>query len=125
MADKFAKAFEESYSVFTRLNKDEDMDRLPTVEERLRLSYDIFKIDNLEMAHALTIIEEDCEAALVRKPDDLLINFDALKPRCFHRLNKFVCKALLESNTKKNKSVKKRPADTPAATAAASKKKAK
>ena len=125
MADKFAKAFEDSYSVFTRLNKDEDMARLPTVEERLRLSYDIFKIDNLEMAHALTIIEEDCEAALTRKPDDLLINFDALNPKCFHRLNKFVCKALLDANTKKNKSVKKRPADSAAVASAATKKRIK
>jgi hypothetical protein len=80
------------------------------VEERLRLSYDLFKIDNMEMAHALTIVEDECASALVRKPDDILINLDALSPQCFHHLNKFVCKALLEVNTKKNKSVKKRPA---------------
>lgn len=111
LADKFARAFEDSYQAFVRLTSEEDPNKLPTVEERLRLSYDLFKIDNTEMAHALTIIEEECENAIARKPDDVLINFDALTAKCFHRLNKFVCKALLDTNQKKPKAVKKRPAE--------------
>ena len=125
MADKFARAFEESYKAFVRLTSDEDVDRLPPVEERLRLSYDIFKIDNTEMAHALTIIEEECESAIARKPDDVLINFDALTAKCFHRLNKFVCKALLDTNQKKPKSVKKRPAEASSSSTASTKRKTK
>ena len=31
-----------------------DNGRIPTIEERLQLSYDIFKIDNTEMARVLT-----------------------------------------------------------------------
>jgi hypothetical protein len=125
LADKFARAFEESYAAFMRLTSDEDTGRLPTVEERLRLSHDIFKIDNTEMAHALTIVEEDCESAIKRKPDDVLINFDALSASCFHRLNKFVCKALLDTNQKKPKAVKKRPAEATSSSSAARKKSSK
>lgn len=120
LADKFARAFEESYHAFVRLTADEDTDRLPTVEERLRLSYDIFKIDNTEMAHALTIIEEECGSAIARKPDDVLINFDALTAKCFHRLSKFVCKALLDTNRVKPKAVKKRPAEASSSSSTAS-----
>ena len=44
-----------------------DNGRIPSVEERMQLSYDIFKIDNTEMARVLTIIETSCPSALSRK----------------------------------------------------------
>ena len=53
-----------------------------------KLSHDIFKIENTEMARVLTIIESDSPNALSRKStgDEVLINLDALTPSCFHEV---------------------------------------
>lgn len=85
-----------------------DNGRIPTIEERMQLSYDIFKIENTEMARVLTIIESTCPNALSRKTsgDEILINLDALTPTCFHEVNAFTMNCLLSGGTKKNK---KRP----------------
>ena len=91
-----------------RLNgSQQDPNRIPTVEERMQLSYDIFKIDNTEMARVLTIIEADCPEALSRKSDEVLINFDALSAACFHQVNLFTQTALVDSAGGPKK--KKRP----------------
>ena len=42
------------------------------------------------MAAVLTIIETECPTALIRKLDEVLINFDALSNDIFHKVNKFV-----------------------------------
>ena len=55
LAGTFSRGFEEAYSALMRLEDSKaDNGRIPTIEERLQLSYDIFKIDNAEMARVLT-----------------------------------------------------------------------
>jgi len=52
------------------------------------------------------MIETACPNALSRKvsTDEVLINFDALTPRCFHEVNTFVLNCFLNiSGSKKNK----------------------
>lgn len=52
------------------------------------------------------MIETACPNALSRKvsTDEVLINFDALTPRCFHEVNTFVLNCFLNaSGNKKNK----------------------
>ena len=44
----------------------EDLDRVPTVDEKMQLSYEIFRISNHELARVLTMIEEKCPSALLR-----------------------------------------------------------
>ena len=85
------------------------MDRIPTVDEKMQLSYDIFKVTNNEMARILTIIEENSPNGLSRKAtnDEVLINFDALTPRCFHEVNTFVQTCLLSNNASKKGKKKK------------------
>nr|ADD95738.1 predicted protein [uncultured organism MedDCM-OCT-S04-C2] len=97
LADKFSKAFEDAYGALRRLHvtDDEDPHKTPTVEARIQLSHDIFKIDNVEMARVLTIIEEDCPSALVRKVDEVMINFDALASETFNKVNKFVLNVMV------------------------------
>eukprot|EP01034_Spumella_vulgaris_P026030 gene26030-32556_t len=123
IADKFAKGFEESYAALKRMEDSKsDVDRIPTVEEKMQLSYDIFKIANNEMARVLTIIETSCPSGLSRKAsvDEVLINFDALTPRCFHEVNTFVLSCLLNtSNNKKGKKGKKLSIGGPSAAAIA------
>jgi hypothetical protein len=122
LADTFARGFEDAYSALRRLEDSKaDNGRIPTIEERMQLSYDIFKIDNNEMARVLTIIESTCPNALSKKAsaDEVLINLDALTPQCFHEVNSFTLSCLLSSGAKGRG--KKRPAaSTASASASAS-----
>ena len=100
LADAFAKAFEEAYAALRKLvgaGDFKDDNRVPSVEDKTALSYDIFKIDNADMARVLTMIEEDSPAALARKSaaDEVLINIDALSPACFSKVNAFVLSSLI------------------------------
>ena len=96
LADKFSKAFEDAYGALRHLaDTDDDDSRTPTAEQRIHLSYEIFKIDNMEMAVVLTMIEEECPTALLRKPDEVMINFDALSSTTFHKVNAFVLNSLI------------------------------
>lgn len=63
------------------------------------------------MARVLTMIETSCPSALSKKisTDEVLVNFDALTPRCFHEVNSFVLACFL--NLSGNKKNKKRKAD--------------
>ena len=116
LADKFSKAFEESYSTLRRIkdaNNEEDPDRIPTVNEKLQLSYDIFKINNNDMGKVLSIIESSCPNALSKKvaTDEVLINFDALDSNCFYTINKFILDCIFNINNNKNRK-RKRPVAT-------------
>lgn len=100
LADTFARSFEEAYAALRRLiGVPVDENRLPTVEEKMSLSYDIFKIDNTDMARVLTLVEAESPRALARKSaqDEVLINFDALSPSCFFKVNSFVLSCLVNN----------------------------
>eukprot|EP01041_Mallomonas_annulata_P001337 gene1337-2586_t len=95
LADTFAKKFEEKYSQLRRtegVSKESDPDRIPTLEEKTQLSYDIFKLETTELGRVLTIIENNCPDALSRRDaeDEVLVNIDGMSPRCFHEVSKYV-----------------------------------
>lgn len=47
LADTFARSFEDAFSALRRLEDSKsDNGRIPSVDERMQLSYDIFKIDS-------------------------------------------------------------------------------
>jgi len=109
LADTFSRAFEDAYAAIRKLSSsNQDLNRVPAVAERIALSYDIFKINNIEMARALTIIESESPNALVKKQDEVIINFDSITPNCFHTVNAFVSTCMIESGG--NSKAKKRPA---------------
>jgi hypothetical protein len=100
LADTFARSFEEAYNALRKLHgAGPDPNRLPTVEERIALSYDIFKIENTDMARVLTMIEAESPSALARKGalDEVLINFDALSASTFFKVNTFVLNCLISN----------------------------
>jgi Bromodomain/Bromodomain extra-terminal - transcription regulation len=106
LADTFARGFEEAYAAFRRLEDSKsDTSRIPTVEEKIQLSYDIFKVDNSEIARALTMIQNACPSALSRKvaSDEVLINLDALTPLAFHEVNAFVLGCVVNGGAKSKK----------------------
>ncbi len=96
------------------------MDRIPTVEEKMQLSYDVFKVGNNDMARVLTMIETSCPNGLSRKAstDEVLVNFDALTPRCFHEVNAFVLACLLSTGGASKKGGKKKKLSVGGAAAA-------
>ena len=102
MADSFARSFEEAFTAYRRLDSiKSDPDRVASVDERIQMSYDLFKLDNLEMARVLTMIEETCPAALSRKlsSEEVLVNIDGLTPRCFHDINTFILACIMNNST--------------------------
>jgi hypothetical protein len=106
LADTFARSFEDAYTALRRLHgAGQDENRLPTVDEKISLSYDVFKIENTDMARVLTMIEAECPSALARKgaADEVLINFDALSSSCFFKVNTFVLGCLVNSGGPKFK----------------------
>jgi len=92
LADSFARSFEAAYRSLRNMDQsDKDPEAVPTIDERIKLTYDLFKISDLEMGRILTIIEEEQSHALSKKKnnnDDILINIDFLaqKPILFHRI---------------------------------------
>lgn len=113
LAEQFSVGFENAYSALRRLDDSKkDMERLPSLEERMQLSYDLFKLDNNEMCRVFTMIEAICPSALSRKSslDEVLINLDALSARCFHEINAFTMQCVLNSNGGKKRKLNK--ADT-------------
>lgn len=114
LADKLSRAFEEAYKAARKMSdSQEDMDRVPTIDEKIQLSHDIFKINVNEMATVLTMIEDACPYAISRNmsADEVMINFDALTPKCFHTVNEYVMNVIISATSgKKNK---KRKSDEP------------
>jgi hypothetical protein len=91
-------------------DKKSDPDRIPSLEERMQMSYDLFKIGNVDMAHVLSLIETKCPNALSRKlsTDEVLINLDALTSGVFHEINTFVQSCLVNISNKTNKNKKQK-----------------
>lgn len=97
-----SRDFEFKYAALT--NKDDDPCRVPNVDERIKLSYDVFRIDNAELGKVLSIIEQICPLALNRRSseDEVMINIDMLSPSCFLEVNKFL--DTISSKNKKRRS---------------------
>jgi len=91
LADTFAKKFEEAYATI-RNRKEEDTGRVPLLDERIQLSYDIFKLSDVDLGRALTMIEEKCTMALSkrRSEDEVMINIDFIPPQLFHEVSRFI-----------------------------------
>jgi hypothetical protein len=89
LSPNLARKFEEIYAGMRSVEEASgDPERIPTMDERMQLSYDVFKIDNIKMGRVLTIIETACASAINKKAseDEVLLNFDAMSPRCFHEV---------------------------------------
>ncbi|RYH18449.1 hypothetical protein EON65_27195 [archaeon] len=114
IADKFSRAFEDAYKAVRKLGDSQlDMERVPNVDEKIQLSHDIFKIGNADLAYVMTIIEDACPYAMSRtsSADEVLINFDALTPKCFHTVTEYVMNAIINSTGGKKTNNKKRKSE--------------
>jgi hypothetical protein len=110
LADRFARGFEDIYKTLqhhTDNVQDADGERVPTVDEKIQMSYEIFKIAPVELARVLTMLEDGCPYALSKKvaTDEVLINFDAVPAKIFHEVHGFIltCQANAIGSVKKGK----------------------
>eukprot|EP01033_Poteriospumella_lacustris_P011621 gene11621-8276_t len=113
LADKFSRAFEDAYRAIRKLADDfKDPLRTPSVDEKLQLTHDIFKIGNYELARVLTMLEEAAPTAVARKlaTDEVLINFDAIPAKTFHEINAYTLECVANMTNAK-KGGKKRKID--------------
>lgn len=97
MADKFSRAFEDGYRAIRRMGDNEkDPLRTPTIEEKLQLTHDVFKIGNYQLARVLTMLEDAIPSAIARKlaTDEVLINFDAIPAKVFHEINTYTLQCI-------------------------------
>lgn len=62
LADKFGRGFEEAFAALRRLEDSKsDLERIPSVDEKLQLSYDIFKVSSPFVCSILRIkLEYEC-----------------------------------------------------------------
>ncbi len=115
LADRFSRGFEEAYKTIqtcTDSSVDCANERVPSAEEKLQLTYDVFKISTIELARVLTMVEESCPFAISKKvaTDEVLVNFDAIPAKVFHEIHSFVV-ACLASATSSKKGKKRKSED--------------
>jgi len=85
LALTFAKKFEDVFAQFRKMHKiaaptaekeasasetpvvEEDLNRIPSLDERVQLSYDIFRINHIEMGQVLTFIEKNSPSGIAHK----------------------------------------------------------
>mmetsp|Transcript_10754 Transcript_10754/g.14813 ORF Transcript_10754/g.14813 Transcript_10754/m.14813 type:complete len:216 (-) Transcript_10754:172-819(-) len=93
LADKFSMAFEDVYkTLIPGDDESQEKDRLPTVDEKILFSYELFRVGNIELARSLTIIEAACPDALQRSHggDEVTVAVDGLTPQCFHEVMSYI-----------------------------------
>lgn len=105
LADLFAKKFEERYQNIRREcgSSGEDKSRIPSLEDKLRLSYEIFKIEPIQLGRILATVEKQCKNAVIRELEkaELLLNIDDMTPECFNEVAKIVFKEDITGKKKK------------------------
>jgi len=118
LADVFARKFEETYA---ELRQEyglgaTDPDRIPSMDEKIKLSYDIFKIDMVSLGKLIGMIEKKCPRAVEREgaessaggSNETLLNVDGLTPRCFHEVAKYIQSCAAEGGMKSGMSAKRK-----------------
>ena len=88
LADTFARKFEEVYDLLRGTPPESDPYRIPKIEDRIKLTYDLFKLADADIARVLTIIEDKSPLALRKKVSngEVLLVVDFMPPIVFHEV---------------------------------------
>lgn len=125
LADTYSRRFEELYAKVAAGGGDgaasgsaggggggdaHDVERVPTLDEKTRLSHNIYKIKSEELGELVQKLEVKCPQSIDKQQaeDEIEINIDAIDPRTFHELDRFV-KGCLPAGKQAKK--KKAPGD--------------
>mmetsp|Transcript_13063 Transcript_13063/g.52317 ORF Transcript_13063/g.52317 Transcript_13063/m.52317 type:complete len:211 (-) Transcript_13063:732-1364(-) len=106
LADAFSKRFEDKFAkIKDQEQAEEDVDHEPSLEEKTRFSNLIYKIKQEELGHVVEKLEDRCPTAINKSTsdDELEINIDAIDPKTFHELDRYVRGCMAASAPKKKK----------------------
>ncbi|KAJ8600459.1 hypothetical protein CTAYLR_001457 [Chrysophaeum taylorii] len=107
LADTFSKRFEDKYSKIKTDDPavEEETDHAPSHEEKIRFSHNIYKIKQEELGQLVEKLEERCSEAMDKSTneDEIEINIDAIDPKTFHELDRFVRHCIAQAQPKKKK----------------------
>ena len=108
LADSFSKKFEDKFSKLKADNPamdEEEVDHAPSLEEKTKFSHNIYRIKQEELGVLVEKLDAKCPEAIDKSTadDEIEINIDAIDPRTFHDLDRYVRQCLAQSNPKKKK----------------------
>mmetsp|Transcript_1305 Transcript_1305/g.3920 ORF Transcript_1305/g.3920 Transcript_1305/m.3920 type:complete len:207 (+) Transcript_1305:229-849(+) len=116
LADGFAKRFEDKFAKVKAENPGmddgEEPDHAPSLEEKTKFSHNIYRIKQDELGVLVEKLDAKCPDAIDKSTadDEIEINIDAIDPRTFHDLDRYVRQCLAQSNPKKKKAGAASPA---------------
>jgi len=95
LADGFAKKFEERFGKLKAENPaldEEDLSHAPSLEEKTKFSHNIYRIKQEELGVLVEKLDAKCPDAIDKSTseDEIEINIDAIDPRTFHDLDRYV-----------------------------------
>ena len=108
LADSFSKKFEDKFSKLKAENPAMDeveADHAPSLDEKTKFSHNIYRIKQEELGVLVEKLDAKCPEAIDKSTsdDEIEINIDAIDPRTFHDLDRYVRQCLAQSNPKKKK----------------------
>lgn len=106
LAETFSKRFEEKYAKVKDEAASQEADsHPPSHEEKIRFSHNIYKIKQEELGQVVEKLEEKCVEAMDKSTndDEIEINIDAIDPKTFHELERFVTQCIAQAQPKKSK----------------------
>jgi len=107
LAETFSKRFEDKYLKIKAEEPavEEEVDHAPSHEDKIRFSHNIYKIKQEELGQLVEKLEEKCSEAMDKSTndDEIEINIDAIDPKTFHELDRFVRQCIALAQPKKKK----------------------
>jgi len=91
VAEVFAQSFEEKYLSFQQQQgvSGEDLDRIPTIEDKTTLSYNLFKLPPVVVGDILSYLHNECPICIDNSsPAQIQLSVDAIPPRFFWEVYK-------------------------------------
>ncbi|KAL0589661.1 hypothetical protein ABG067_002210 [Albugo candida] len=102
LADELAKKFEERAKMMRLAGGQSRLDKAyapPTVEEKIVLSQNIYKVANKDLGAIVNILEEHCPKALDRSsPDEVDIIIDSIDPKIFRTIEKLISETVSQES---------------------------
>jgi hypothetical protein len=122
LADIFAAKFETVYAdikakcgLISTSNREgrenllqQALQRVPSLEDKLQFSYEVFKLGKPQLAHVLTVLEDRCPSAMSRRvhEDEVLIQVDMIPNETLNTLELY-----LDEHLRKGKRRASEPVD--------------
>jgi len=107
LAESLSKRFEDQFAKVKAEDPmiEDDTEHAPSLEEKTKFSHMIYKIKQEELGQLVEKLEDRCPEAIDKTPndDELEINIDAIDPKTFRELDKFVKACIVNNQPKKKK----------------------